>query len=313
MKTIFYHGLLFSFVLVTSFVDIGVKLAMEWFSPIASATLVSSIGALAALSVGLIKVRNTNPAVKLKFSRKIYLQLFLMSFLSGLALICSNTAIDLINPLTFRVTQVVFFPIFVSIISWRTSGKHTSQKELLATALAIFGFFVYYLNDLPQITVHMDGLLLSILAALLYATVLYFTKKLTSLEVPTEFVIAFRFFLLGLMAVFFVPEIPAQLPLQIGLLICGLGLVGYWLRYELMVEGIKGLPITAMSLYTVSTPVVSAILYRLFLKPDPYLPVQILGLSLIVIALFWSVAGISFPLAPIRSQPGRSTKYIKKD
>lgn len=76
MKTIFYHGLLFSFVLVTSFVDIGVKLAMEWFSPIASATLVSSIGALAALSVGLIKVRNTNPAVKLKFSRKIYMQLF---------------------------------------------------------------------------------------------------------------------------------------------------------------------------------------------------------------------------------------------
>ncbi len=293
MKNILSNGLLFLYVLVTAFIDIGVKVVMGRVSPIAAGAFVSSIGALGALSMYFCRVFVFKTKKRMRFDAHTYVKLFLMSVCAGAALITSNTAIAISDPLTFRVIQIICFPLFVALIAWVSNGVGMTKKEIQSTLLAVAGFFIYFLPEISNLNFIYTGVLLSIVSALLYATVLFFTKQLASQHVPNEILITYRFVLLGICSLFFVQTIAVDLPKQYVLYILGLGVVGYWLRYELMVEGIKNLPVTAMSLYTVAIPVFTAILNRIFLRAEPYSFLQIAGLALIILALVYSVFNFS--------------------
>lgn len=286
------HGFLFSFVLVTAFIDIGVKIVMKWLPPITVAAFVSSIGATGSLGVYLCRVHLFKTYKRIRFDHSTYVKLFLMSVCAGAALISSNSAIDIIDPLTFRVIQIIFFPLFVALIARVFDGTSMTKKETISTIIGVFGFFVYFFTDLAHLSFIFTGVLLSILAAFLYAIVLVFTKHLASLRVPNGILIAYRFLLLGMCSLFFTRQGTFVVLPKVAFLVIGLGIVGYWLRYELMVEGIKNLPVMAMSLYTVSIPVFSAILNRIFLRTAPYHIMQIVGLVLVVIALLYSVSNL---------------------
>ena len=87
---------------------------------------------------------------------------------------------------------------------------------------------------------------------------------------PTTLLITYRFGLLGISSLFFIDVLPGDIPVRFVFLIIGLGLMGYWFRYELMIEGIRYLPATTLSIYSVTTPVFTAIFNRLFIMDEPY-------------------------------------------
>ncbi len=289
MKNLVYHGFLFVFIVITAFIDIGNKIIMRWLSPIEAAALVAGFGAFFALGSSLLRVYVFKTKKKMSFDRATYTKLLLLGIGAGSALIISNTAIDIVGPLTFRILQIVCFPVFVALLSYFVEGIVVSGKDIISTLIAIGGFLVYFVDELGNLNFIYLGIITSILAALIYALVLFLTKHLAAYNVSNELLITYRFGLLGISSLFFVDVLPGDVPLRIVFLILGLGLMGYWFRYELMIEGIRYLPATTLSIYSVTTPVFTAIFNRLFIMDEPYHVAQIAGMALIVLSLLYAV------------------------
>ena len=289
MKNLVYHGFLFVFIVITAFIDIGNKIIMRWLSPIEAAALVAGFGAFFALGSSLLRVFVFKTKKRINFDGITYIKLILLGIGAGSSMVVINIAINAIGPLTFRVLQIITFPTFVALLTYFIEGVVISRREFISTLIGIGGFLIYFVEELNHISFVYIGIVASILAAMIDAVVITLTKHLAIQGVSNELVITYRLSLLGISSIFFVSDLPDEISLQIIVLIIGLGLVGYWLRYRLMIEGIRYLPATTLSIYSVTTPVFTAIFNRLFIMDEPYHFAQIAGMVLIVLSLFYAV------------------------
>ena len=286
MKNSWNYWILFVFYSGGAIREVTTKLILETYSP----EVVSSVTALiAVLSVTLFflvgKKRYTKAAEKEKWSPNVLVQLGALSISTASAVYFCNVAIDQIGPLSYKLVQVIVYPVSLSLLAFLILREVVSRKIVVSTSVALIGFFIFYANSLPELTFGWMGVVASAVSAVSYAVSLMFVKNLLSQNIIPEKIVAARFLFLGLFSFFVLPTSTFEFSLRAGFSLLLLGALGYGGLFTLFFYGVKNVPATTVNVFIASTPLFSALFSWLFLPGVKYNVVEIIGLLIIVFAL----------------------------
>ena len=280
------YGILFVFYCGGAIREVVTKLILETYSPEA----VSSVGALiAVLSVTLFfllgKQRYKEAIEKENWAGNVLVWLGALSIFTASAMYFSNVAIDRIGPLSYKLIQVIVFPVSVSLLAYVILQEVISRKIVVSTSIALVGFFVFYANHLMELTFGWMGVVAAGVSAVSYAVSLMFVKRLLSQNIIPEKIVAARFLFLSLFSIFILPSSTFDFSFRAGLSLLFLGSLGYAGLFTMFFYGVKDIPATAVNVFIASAPLFSALFSWLLLPDVKYSAVEIIGLLIIIFAL----------------------------
>ena len=286
MRNRWNYGILFVFYCGGAIREVVTKLILENYSPEA----VSSVGALiAVISVTLFflvgKQRYKEAIEQENWTRDVLVWLGALSISTASAMYFSNIAIDWIGPLSYKLIQVIVFPVSVSLLAYLILKEVISRKIVVSTSIALVGFFVFYANHLLGLSFGWMGVAAAGVSAVSYAISLMFVKRLLSQNIIPEKIVAARFLFLSLFSVFILPSSTFDFSFRVGIPLLLLGSFGYAGLFTMFFYGVKDVPATAVNVFIASGPLFSALFSWLLLPDMKYSVVEIIGLLIIVFAL----------------------------
>ena len=199
--------------------------------------------------------------------------------------ISAISAIDQIGPLSYKLIQVIVFPVSVSILAYLILREVISRKIVVSTSIALFGFFVFYANHLLELTFGWVGVMTSAVSSVSYAVSLMFVKRLLSQNIIPEKIVAARFLFLSLFSVFILPSSTFDFSFRVGISLLLLGSLGYAGLFTMFFYGVKDVPATAVNVFIASAPLFSALFSWLLLPDIKYSALEIIGLLIIIFAM----------------------------
>jgi len=283
------YALLAFFFISAAARDVFSKIALEYLKPLHLSALTSIIAVITCLIILQSQKKVQKAYRKNAWTRAKALRLFALSITTFFAVYLTNLAISEVGPLTFKIVEVSTYPSWVALLTMLILHDKVAKKDLVATGIALVGFFVFYAQSFDQFQVEWLGIAVSVGAAFAFAASLLLAKWLLAHNLQPASLVAGRFTLLGLVAFLIPPANVIQLPTNIQWLVLALGVISYAILFTFMFYVIKGVPAPTMAVFIAGTPIFSASLTWLFIPGTTYTGLELLGLGIIVTGLLAAV------------------------
>jgi drug/metabolite transporter (DMT)-like permease len=226
----------------------------------------------------------------LYYDRSTIGKIVLLSLFTAGALYFSVLAIDLVGPVSYATTDVVFYAAYVAVISYVLIGERISRSTAIATVISIVGFLVFYFGqgyDLAHL--QFSGTIAASASSLFYAFSLVLIKDLLTRGVPPDHLVLYRFLLLGMLSVIILPRTIAALPLAVIVSIVLLGVFGYAMLFVIFFYGLRNVPATLVSVFVASSPLFTAFFTWLIIPETTFVVSQGVGLAIILTGLLYAI------------------------
>jgi drug/metabolite transporter (DMT)-like permease len=288
----FGYLMLIIFFLGGALKDVILKLVMQELDPLRTSAVLALITSISSFIFfyfkQMVSKRKTTPK---RWPFKHYFLLFCLGITTAFAVYLGNLAINLVGPLTSKCLQVIAYPLFLSLISFIAIREIIAKKDIIATLISVAGFFVFYLEQLSDLAWLLPGLAAAAGASLAYAISLTIGKALLERGILPELIVAGRFLPLGLLTFFLFPGtgIWQSLPTNTVWTILLLGVFAYAGLFIIMFYGIREIPATAVSAFFAAMPIFTALFSWLLIPGTMFTLIELGGLAVIVIGLFFAV------------------------
>jgi drug/metabolite transporter (DMT)-like permease len=279
------YALLVFFFIATAARDVISKIMLEYLKPLRLSALTSIIAVFTCLIILQVQKKLQKNYRENDWNRAKVLRLFALSITTFFAVYLTNLSIQEVGPLTFKIIEVTTYPSWVALLTFFIMHQKVPKKDLIATAIALIGFFVFYAESFDQFQVQWLGIAASIMASFSFAASLLLAKWLLAHNLQPASLVAGRFTLLGLIAITASPIDLVHLPPNILWYLIGLGIISYAFMFTFMFYVIKGVPASTMSVFIAGTPIFSATLTWLLIPGTTYTGLEFLGLGIIVAGL----------------------------
>lgn len=283
------YFLLVIFFLSAAARDVVSRIVLDYLGPLRLSAVTALIAVITCLLISTLQNRVRNGRPKNQWDRSKILRLAALSLTTALAVYFSNLSIQQVGPVTFKIVEVTTYPSWVALFMFLFLRQAAPKKDLIATAIALVGFFIFYADRFEQFQVQWAGIFASIGAALFYAASLVLAKGLLAQNLHPASLVAGRFMLLGTLALFASPVDLVQLPAHILWYLVGLGAVGYAILFTYMFYLIKEIQPSTMAVFIAGTPIFSATLTWLMIPGTTYSWLEMLGMGIIVAGLLVAV------------------------
>ena len=273
--------------------DVLAKVSLGYVDPMTFSLIVSLAVVISVfLFIQVKRIIGGRTTQSTTWTRSMHIRVLLLSLFTALALYLSIVAIDLVGPVGYAVTDVVFYAIWVALISFLLIGEIISKFTTLATIVSIIGFIVFYLGGVSDnISLQLSGIVAASLSSLFYALSLVIIKDLLSKGVQPENLILYRFLLLALLSLLILRRVLASFPYSVILSILLLGVLGYAVLFMVFFYALRDVPATLISVFVASGPVFIALFTWLIIPGTSYTIIQIGGLAIILFGLLFAVFG----------------------
>jgi len=279
------YALLIFFFIATAARDVVSKIMLGYFKPLRLSALTSIIAVFTCLIILQIQKKYQKNYKENNWTRAKVLRLIALAISTFFAVYLTNLSIQEVGPLTFKIIEVTTYPSWVALLTFLIMQQKVPKKDLIATGIALIGFFVFYAESFDQFQVEWLGMAASIVASFSFAASLLLAKWLLAHNLQPASLVAGRFTLLGLIALTASPIDVIQLPSHILWYLIGLGVISYAIMFTFMFYVIKGVPASTMAVFIAGTPIFSATLTWLLIPGTTYTGLEILGLGIIVMGL----------------------------
>jgi drug/metabolite transporter (DMT)-like permease len=197
----------------------------------------------------------------------------------------NNIATDLIGPVSYKIIDGIAYPVFLGILAFFFLGEVISSRTLAAALIALAGFGVYYADQFAYLQVNLPGLLAAIVTPFFFAISMIQIKWLLSHHFVPEKVVAVRFSLITLAALVWLPGHFPAMTSQSWLLVILIGSLGLALLFFILFTALTNIPATAMTVFSASTPLFSAVTAWLLIPGTTYQLNHYIGLTIIMVGL----------------------------
>jgi len=279
------YALLVFFFIAAATRDVVSKIMLDYLKPLQLSALTSIIAVITCLLLHEAQKRVQKNYQKNDWTREKIIRMFALSVTTFFAIYLTNVSIQEVGPLTFKIVEVTTYPSWVALLTFLVMHQKVPKKDLIATAIALAGFFIFNWENFNEFEVQWLGIIASVCAAFAFAASLLLAKWLLSNQLQPASLVAGRFTLLGLIA-FTLPTATAiQLPVRIQWILLGLGVFAYAFLFTFMFYVIKGIPASTMAVFIAGTPIYSATLTWLLIPGTTYTRLELIGLGIIVAGL----------------------------
>ena len=289
MSKYFRYALLAFFFISAAARDVFTKIVLQYLRPLHLSALTSIIAVITCLLIHQAQKKVEKDYQANVWTRAKALRLLALSITTFFAVYLTNLSIQEVGPLTFKIIEVTTYPSWVALLTLLIMRQKVAKKDLVATAIALLGFFVFYAESFDQFQVQWLGIAVSVGASFAFAASLLLAKWLLAHKLQPASLVAGRFTLLSLVALTIPPAEVIQLPTNIQWIVLGLGVISYAILFTFMFYVIKGVPATTMAVFIAGTPIFSATLTWLLIPGTTYSGMEFLGLAIIVAGLLAAV------------------------
>ena len=279
------YALLVFFFISAAARDVVTKIMLDYLKPLQLSALTSIIAVITCLLLHEAQKKIQKNYQKNKWTRAKIIRIFALSVTTFFAIYLTNLSIREVGPLTFKIVEVTTYPTWVALLTFLIMHQKVPKKDLIATAIALVGFFVFNWENFNEFEVQWLGIIASVCAAFAFAASLLLAKWLLANHLQPASLVAGRFTLLGLIALTLPPAVVIELPARAQWILLGLGIFAYAFLFVFMFYVIKGIPASTMAVFIAGTPIFSATLTWLLIPDTTYTGLQMLGLGIIVVGL----------------------------
>jgi drug/metabolite transporter (DMT)-like permease len=277
------YALLTFFFIAAAARDVVSKLVLDYLDPLRMSAVLAFIAVITCLLISLAQTRLRKDRRKNLWDRTKLLLLFFLSVTTALAVYLGNLAIVNVGPVTYKIIEVVTYPSWVALFMFIFMRQAVPKKDLIATAIALLGFLLFYSDRFDQFQVQWLGMAASLGSALFYAASLILAKELLAKDLRPASLVTGRFLLLGMLALTASPVDLIQLPPRIIWYLLGLGTISF------MFYLIREVPASTMAVFIAGAPIFSAILAWLMIPGTKYTWIEMVGLVIIVAGMLVAV------------------------
>lgn len=279
------YALLVFFFIAAAARDVVSKIMLDTFKPLRLSALTSIIAVVTCLVILQIQKKIEPNYQKNVWTCAKVMRLFALSISTFSAIYFTNLAIQQVGPLTFKIIEVITYPSLVALLTFLLMHQNVPKKDLIATAIALIGFFVFNAKNFDQFQVQWVGIAAALAGSFSFAASLLLAKWLLAHNLQPASLVAGRFTLLGLVALTVSPTDLTLIPTRILWYLIGLGIFAYAILFTFMFYVIKGIPASTMAVFIAGTPIFSATLTWLLIPGTSYTGMELLGLGIIVAGL----------------------------
>ena len=200
------YGLLFIFFMGWSLKDVFTKLILGYIDPFQSSIIIATSAIIGSFFYIMTKkFFFQGVGLEINLTKQNRYRISILSLCTGSALYFTIVAIDVIGPLGYVITDVVAYPICVSILSFYIINEKISKGNLVSILISVGGLLIFYLFSIESnMTFRFTGVVSAIFSSFFYATSLVLIKDLLRLGFKPETIVFYRFFFLGLLIVFII-------------------------------------------------------------------------------------------------------------
>lgn len=214
---------------------------------------------------------------------KEWLSLIMQSLIGVLGMtLCYFYAVSQVG-VSMAVALLYTAPVFSLVLAKLILGEQISVKSALLAIIAVIGVACLMAGD--KFSLNM-GVIVGLLSGLCYSLYGILGKKAMSFNHSTQMVF-FSSVAFSAIALLFLPQTFAtyqtlfNLPVQAWAYVIGLSLVGTIAPFFLYMTALNKLPATTASVFTIIEPL-TAIILAIALLGQPLLPLQMIGVALII-------------------------------
>ncbi len=219
----------------------------------------------------------------LSMRTKEWLSLMTQSLIGVLGMtLCYFYAVSQVG-VSMAVALLYTAPVFSLVLAKLILGEQISVKSALLAIVAVIGVACLMAGD--EFSLNM-GVVVGLLSGLCYSLYGILGKKAMSFNHSTQMVF-FSSVAFSAIALLFLPQTFAtyqalsSLPIQAWVYVVGLSLVGTIAPFFLYMTALNKLPATTASVFTIIEPL-TAIILAIVLLGQPLLPLQMVGVALII-------------------------------
>lgn len=219
----------------------------------------------------------------LSMRTKEWLSLMTQSLIGVLGMtLCYFYAVSQVG-VSMAVALLYTAPVFSLVLAKLILGEQISVKSALLAIIAVIGVACLMAGD--KFSLNM-GVVVGLLSGLCYSLYGILGKKAMSFNHSTQMVF-FSSVAFSAIALLFLPQTFAtyqalsSLPIQAWVYVVGLSLVGTIAPFFLYMTALNKLPATTASVFTIIEPL-TAIILAIVLLGQPVLPLQMVGVALII-------------------------------
>ncbi len=219
----------------------------------------------------------------LSMRAKEWLSLMTQSLIGVLGMtLCYFYAVSQVG-VSMAVALLYTAPVFSLVLAKLILGEQISVKSALLAIVAVIGVACLMAGD--EFSLNM-GVVVGLLSGLCYSLYGILGKKAMSFNHSTQMVF-FSSVAFSAIALLFLPQTFAtyqalsSLPIQAWVYVVGLSLVGTIAPFFLYMTALNKLPATTASVFTIIEPL-TAIILAIVLLGQPLLPLQMVGVALII-------------------------------
>lgn len=219
----------------------------------------------------------------LSMRTKEWLSLMTQSLIGVLGMtLCYFYAVSQVG-VSMAVALLYTAPVFSLVLAKLILGEQISVKSALLAIIAVIGVACLMAGD--KFSLNM-GVVVGLLSGLCYSLYGILGKKAMSFNHSTQMVF-FSSVAFSAIALLFLPQTFAtyqalsSLPIQAWVYVVGLSLVGTIAPFFLYMTALNKLPATTASVFTIIEPL-TAIILAIVLLGQPLLPLQMVGVALII-------------------------------
>lgn len=214
---------------------------------------------------------------------KEWLSLIVQSLIGVLGMtLCYFYAVSQVG-VSMAVALLYTAPVFSLVLAKLILGEQISLKSALLAVVAVIGVACLMAGDTFSLNM---GVVVGLLSGLCYSLYGILGKKAMSFNHSTQMVF-FSSVAFSAIALLFLPQTFATyqtvstLPMQAWAYVIGLSLVGTIAPFFLYMTALNKLPATTASVFTIIEPL-TAIILAIVLLGQPLLPLQMIGVALII-------------------------------
>ncbi len=219
----------------------------------------------------------------LSMRTKEWLSLMTQSLIGVLGMtLCYFYAVSQVG-VSMAVALLYTAPVFSLVLAKLILGEQISVKSALLAIVAVIGVACLMAGD--EFSLNM-GVVVGLLSGLCYSLYGILGKKAMSFNHSTQMVF-FSSVAFSAIALLFLPQTFAtyqalsSLPIQAWVYVVGLSLVGTIAPFFLYMTALNKLPATTASVFTIIEPL-TAIILAIVILGQPLLPLQMVGVTLII-------------------------------